>query len=72
MRLPAEQLRQLNITPSIFDRLVRWGWVDWAGRSKQWFDHQRPNHNAQFEEMRERKPKRVRFVHPRNRRPEPR
>lgn len=57
MRPTEQQMRDLNITPSGFDRLVRLGWIDLAGRAKKWFDHQRDNHNAQFEEPRERKSK---------------
>jgi hypothetical protein len=72
MRLASDQLKKLSISSSIFDRLVRWGWVDFAGRSKQWFDHQRFNHDAQFEEVRERKPKKQKFVHPSMRRQEAR
>ena len=48
----------LFITPSIFARMKRWGWCDYAGRPMRWFDHQKPDHNNQFEEPRERKTKR--------------
>ena len=37
------------------EKLVKLGWTDSAGRSLQWFDHQRRNHDEQFEVPRERK-----------------
>jgi hypothetical protein len=55
MRPTEEQMKARSITPSIFDRAVRWGLLDPNGNSRQWSDHQRVNHNAQFEEPRERK-----------------
>lgn len=62
MRPTAQQMVGMSITPSVFDRLVRWGWIDYAGRAKRWFEHQRENHNAQFEEPRERKQGKKKFV----------
>ena len=55
MRPTTQQMEGMSITPSCFDRLVRWGWIDLAGRAKRWFDWQRENHNAQFEEPGEQK-----------------
>ena len=55
MRPTEQQMGGLSITPSIYERLVRWGWIDVPGRAKRWYDHQREDHNAQFEEPRERK-----------------
>lgn len=57
----AEQLRALSISPSVFDRMCRWGWCDFMGRSKVWFDHQRAGHDAQFAEPRERKQVKKKF-----------
>jgi hypothetical protein len=62
MRPTTEQMKASFVTPGSFDRLVRWGWVDLAGRAKRWYDHQRDNHNAQFEEPRERKAGKKKFV----------
>lgn len=50
-----EQLKKLHITPSTFQSMVKWGWVTYSGTSLQWFSHQRPNHDDQFQEPRERK-----------------
>ena len=55
MRPTEQQLRALSISPRSFDKLLRWGWTDMAGRAKAWWEHQRPEHNKQFEEERERK-----------------
>lgn len=55
MSLNEVQLKALFISPSIFTRMQKWGWVDSAGRSKEWFNWQRPNHDQQFAEERERK-----------------
>ena len=62
MRPNDAQLKALFISPSIFDRMVRFGWVDSAGRSKVWFDFQRVNHDSQFAEERERKAGPKKFV----------
>jgi len=62
MRPTQEQMKARFISPSIFDRAVRWGLIDQSGNSRQWSDHQRPNHNAQFEEPRERKQGKKKFV----------
>lgn len=35
--------------------MLRWGWTDMAGRAKSWWEHQRSEHDRQFEEERERK-----------------
>lgn len=56
MTRPTEdQMKKMFITPSIFDRLVKWGWVRYSGSSLQWWEHQRPGHDNQFQEPRERK-----------------
>lgn len=57
MRPTTEQMKSNGISPNVFDKLVRWGWVDFSGRAKRWFDHQRENHDTSFEEPRERKNK---------------
>lgn len=62
MRPTYDQMQGLLIKPEVFDRMVRWGWVDGEGRAKRWHDHQRPNHDAQFEEPRERKAGKKKFV----------
>ena len=62
MRPTAEQMRALSITPGSFDKLARLGLIDYNGRSMEWHQHQRLNHNAQFEEARERKPGKKKFV----------
>lgn len=62
MRPTIEQMKSSFIKPEIFDRMVRWGWIDLAGRAKRWYDHQRENHNTQFEEPRERKAGKKKFV----------
>ena len=54
--MTTEQLRGTRIgSVGTFNKLLRWGWVDSAARAKEWFNWQRPNHDAQFEEPRERK-----------------
>ena len=50
------------VSPGVFSKLVKWGWVDFAGRTKRWFDWQSENHNNKFEEPRERKSKSKKFV----------
>lgn len=62
MRPTEQQLRDLRITPRTFDSMVRRGWVDGEGRAKRWYDHQRADHDAQFEEPRERKAGKKKFV----------
>jgi hypothetical protein len=62
MRPTTEQLKDMSITQRGFDQMIRWGWVDGEGRAKRWYDHQRPNHDTQFEEPRERKAGKKKFV----------
>ncbi len=54
-------MKSLSITSSVFDTLVRRGWVDYSGRSMTWNQHQREGHDSTFEEPRERKPGKVKF-----------
>jgi len=61
MRLTENQLRALSISPRSFDKMLRWGWTDMAGRVKQWWEHQRPDHDKQFEEEKGRKPHNEKF-----------
>lgn len=56
------ELKKLFISPSAFNNMVRWGWINYGGRSLRWFDHQRPNHDDQFQEPRERKQGKKKFV----------
>jgi hypothetical protein len=54
--MTTEQLRGVHIgSQGILNKMLRWGWCDSLGRPKEWYQHQRPNHDAQFEEPRERK-----------------
>ena len=62
MRPTQEQMKARFITPGSFDKMVRWGLIDSFGNSRQWADHQKPNHNTQFEEPRERKQGKKKFV----------
>lgn len=62
MRPTTDQLKGLRISPSVFDRLMRWGWVDMTGRAKQWWEHQGFNHDSKFAEARERKEGPKKFV----------
>lgn len=62
MRPTQEQMKAMSITPGSFDKLTRFGLIDYNGRSMEWHQHQRPNHNAQFEEPRERKQGKKKFV----------
>ena len=62
MRPTQEQMKARFITPGSFDKLVRWGMIDSFGNSKRWFDWQKENHNAQYEEARERKQGKKKFV----------
>jgi hypothetical protein len=67
-KLLPEELKKLFISPSIFVRMQRWGWVTPSGVSLEWWQHQRYNHNDQFDEPRERKPRKKKFVKPSERR----
>jgi hypothetical protein len=51
-----------SVSPSILPSLIKWGWLDNQGNSKVWFDWQRPGHDNQFQEPRERKPTKTKFV----------
>lgn len=62
MKPTTDQMKALSITPSSFDKLTRLGLIDYNGRSMTWDMHQRPNHDVQFEEARERKPGKKKFV----------
>jgi hypothetical protein len=61
MAISAELLKRMQVSPSIVSRMIRWGWIDSLGNPKRWFDHQRSNHNAMFEEPRERKQRKKPF-----------
>lgn len=62
MRPTQEQMKARFITPGSFDKLVRWGMIDSFGNSMRWHDWQKTNHNAQFEEPRERKQGKKKFT----------
>lgn len=51
-----------GISQSILARMKKWGWLDFKGYSVQWYSHQRPNHDAQFQEPREPKAGKKKFV----------
>lgn len=62
MRPTQEQMKAMSITPGSFDRIARYGLIDYNGRSMEWWQHQRPEHDRQFEEVRERKQGKKKFV----------
>lgn len=52
--MQAEALKKLGISSQYtFNWMFRRGWIDSQGRALRWYDHQRPNHNDQFDEPRE-------------------
>lgn len=61
MRLEAAQIKALRISPSIFGRMVKWGWINTHGYPFRWFDHQGPNHAEKFLEEKEPKPRKKKF-----------
>lgn len=55
-------IEDVHNSPSLKNKMLRWGWLSPKGYPLQWKDHQRPNHNDQFDEPRERKQRRKKFV----------
>ena len=57
-----EQLKGTFISsPAVFNKMLRYGWINGSGRSMRWFDHQKRDHNDQFQEARERKEGKKKF-----------
>lgn len=62
MAIGEAQLKKLGISSiSTFNWMTRFGWVDYNGNPKEWHSFQRPNHDAQFAEERERKAPKKKF-----------
>ncbi len=62
MKPTTEQMRALSITPGSFDKIARLGLIDYNGRSMEWWQHQRPDHDKQYEEERIRKTAKKKFT----------
>jgi ribosome-associated protein YbcJ (S4-like RNA binding protein) len=61
--MTTEQLKGTRISSvGTFNKMLRMGWVDSAARAKEWFQHQRVDHDRQYEEERERKAGPKKFV----------
>lgn len=54
-------VREVSTSKDLFSGMVRMGWVRPNGSTMQWFDHQRVDHDRQFEEPREYKSKKTKF-----------
>lgn len=51
----------MEIATHVLNKLKKFGWTDYSGRSMSWYQWQRPNHNNQFDEPKEPKEKKKKF-----------